>query len=249
MPDTQQSPYDTIGRSDAWLQAVDLCRYYRRGPQEVRAVDEVNLAINRGEFVGIVGASGSGKSTILNLLAGLDTPSSGRIDVDCVALGSLNRKELAAYRAQKVGMVFQSFNLIPHRTALGNVELALYFDDTPRRQRQRKAAEMLERLALGDRMDHRPADLSGGEQQRVAMARALVKSPQLLFADEPTGNLDQDNTQQIASLLTDLNKQGLTVVLVTHDLDMAGKYAHRCVKMRYGRMVDETSVSPEVDQP
>lgn len=241
MPDTQQSPSDAIGRSHAWLQAVELCRYYRRGPQEVRAVDEVNLSIDRGEFVGIVGASGSGKSTILNLLAGLDTPSSGRIEVDGVTLGSLNRKELAAYRAQKVGMVFQSFNLIPHRTALGNVELALYFDDTPRSRRQHKAAEMLERLGLGDRMDHRPADLSGGEQQRVAMARALVKSPQLLFADEPTGNLDQDNTQQIASLLTDLNKQGLTVVLVTHDLDMAARYAHRTVKMHYGRIVDESS--------
>jgi len=238
-------PAESEGRVDAWICTLDLCRYYRRGSCEVKAVDEVSLSVHRGEFVGIVGASGSGKSTVLNLLAGLDTPTSGRIEIDGVVLGSLSRRELAVYRAQKVGMVFQSFNLISHRTALANVELALYFDDTPRRDRRQRAVTMLERLGLADRLDHRPADLSGGEQQRVAMARALVKQPRLLFADEPTGNLDQDNSRQIALLLDEPNKQGLTVLLVTHDLDLARTHAHRCIKMHYGRIVDEPAVRSE----
>jgi ABC-type lipoprotein export system ATPase subunit len=220
-----------------WMQTFDLCRYYRRGPQEVRAVDGVTLGVNQGEFLGIVGSSGSGKSTILNLLAGLDTPTSGRIEVEGVALDSLTRHELAAYRARRVGMVFQSFNLIAHYSALKNVEMALYFNGTPRRERDRRAAEMLERLGLGDRLDHRPADLSGGEQQRVAIARALVKRPEVLFADEPTGNLDQDNTNQIAALLAELNREHLTVILVTHDIELARQSARRIVRMHYGRVV------------
>jgi putative ABC transport system ATP-binding protein len=244
MPELSHSSGQAEGHHETWLRTFDLCRYYRRGLHEVKAVDGVHLTVGRGEFVGIVGASGSGKSTILNLLAGLDTPTSGRIEVDGVVLGNLTRRELAAYRAQKVGMVFQSFNLISHRSALANVELALYFDDTPRRERRQRAAAMLERLGLSDRLDHRPADLSGGEQQRVAMARALVKQPQLLFADEPTGNLDQDNSQQIATLLTELNTQGLTVLLVTHDLELARRRVHRCFSMNYGRIVDETKARP-----
>jgi len=226
-----------------WMQTIDLCRYYRRGPQEVRAVDGVSFSIQRGEFLGIVGSSGSGKSTILNLLAGLDTPTSGRIEVEGVTLQSLTRRELAAYRARRVGMVFQSFNLIAHHTALKNVEMALYFDDTPKRERHTRAAEMLERLGLGDRLDHRPADLSGGEQQRVAIARALVKRPEVLFADEPTGNLDQKNTDQMAALLAELNREQLTVVLVTHDLDLAQRSAQRIVHMHYGRLVENSGAA------
>ncbi len=221
-----------------WLKTVELCRYYRRGPHEVRAVDSVDLSVNRGEFLGIVGASGSGKSTILSLMAGLDTPTSGRIEVEGTALGSLSRRELAAYRAKRVGMVFQSFNLISHQTALRNVELALYFNNTPAPQRQELAREILEKLGLADRMEHRPADMSGGEQQRVAMARALVKNPQVLFADEPTGNLDQTNSHQIGDLLAKLNDQGLTVIIATHDLNMARRYVHRTVRMDYGKLVD-----------
>lgn len=228
-----------------FIRTVDLCRYYRPGPHEVRAVDNVNLSIRRGEFLSIVGASGSGKSTVLNLMAGLDTPTSGAVVVNNATLESLNRHELAAYRARSVGMVFQTFNLIGHRTALGNVELALYFDHTPRGDRARKATEMLERLGLGDRLDHRPADLSGGEQQRVAIARALVKKPQLLFADEPTGNLDFDNSRDIVSLLTELNRDGLTVVMVTHDLDLAQKHADRIIRMQYGRIVPTSSETGE----
>ena len=160
-----------------YITIEDLYRIYRRGPSEVRAVDGVSLTIARGEFLGVVGASGSGKSTLLNLLAGLDTPTSGRITVDSMPLSELSRRQRAAYRARQVGMIFQSFNLIAHHTALDNVALALCFDDTPRSDRRRRAGEMLERLGMGDRIDHRPADLSGGEQQRVAIARALVKKP------------------------------------------------------------------------
>ncbi len=220
-----------------WLITTDLCRYYRRGPQQVRAVDMVSLEVVRGEFLAIVGASGSGKSTMLNLMAGLDTPTSGQIEVNGSVLGELSRRELSTYRAKQVGMVFQSFNLVAHHTALKNVEMALFFNDTPARERRLLAAQILERLGLADRMDHRPADLSGGEQQRVAMARALVKKPDMLFADEPTGNLDQDNTDQIGRLLTELNGQGLTVIMATHDLGLARRYAHRTVRMDYGKLV------------
>jgi len=235
-----------------WLQTFELCRYYRRGPQEVRAVDRVNLHVAQSEFLAIVGSSGSGKSTILNLMAGLDQPTSGSIEIDGVALGSLTRRELAAYRAHRVGMVFQSFNLIAHQTALENVATALYFNGTPRRERHVMAGNMLSRLGLSDRLDHRPADLSGGEQQRVAMARALVKKPQVLFADEPTGNLDHENSDQIADLLTGLNSDGLTVVMVTHDRNLARSCAHRIVRMDYGRLADDgASPRPEgsTDEP
>lgn len=226
------------------MQAVQLCRHYRRGPQTVRAVDEVSFGFQRGEFLAIVGASGSGKSTVLNLLAGLDTPTSGRIEVDGVVLGSLSRRALAAYRAHRVGMVFQSFNLITHYSALENVETALFFNGVTRPQRRRRALEILERLGLADRVHHRPGDLSGGEQQRVAMARALVKKPDILFADEPTGNLDHDNTGQMAELLTALNRDGLTIVMVTHNLDMARRCAHRIIGMQYGRLVEPGGQKP-----
>jgi putative ABC transport system ATP-binding protein len=219
------------------MRTVGLCRYFQRGPQVVRAVDGVDLSIHRGEFLTIVGASGSGKSTILTLLAGLDTPTAGHIEVGGTRLDSLTRRELARYRARSVGMVFQSFNLIHHRTAQQNVALALQFNDTPVKDRSGRATEMLERLGLADRLDHRPADLSGGEQQRVAMARALVKNPEILFADEPTGNLDHANAEQIAQLLTDLNRHGLTIVMATHNLEMAERYGHRQVRMDYGRLI------------
>ncbi len=227
-----------------WIQAVRLSRHYQRGPQVVRAVEDVSFSFQRGDFLAVVGASGSGKSTVLNLLAGLDTPTSGHIEVEGIRLGGLTRRELAGYRAHRVGMVFQSFNLIAHYSALENVETALYFNDTPRRERRRRATGILERLGLGDRMLHRPGDLSGGEQQRVAMARALVKKPDILFADEPTGNLDHDNTGQIAELLTTLNHDGLTIVMVTHNLDMARRCAHRIIGMQYGRLVGPDAQRP-----
>lgn len=222
--------------SDSWLHVVDLCRFYKRGPQTVHALAGVTLDVVRGEFLGIVGASGSGKSTLLNLLAGLDTPTSGFVQIGDRRLSVMSRKELSRYRAHQVGMIFQSFNLIAHYTALQNVETALVFNDVPPKERRASALGILGQLGLADRVSHRPADLSGGEQQRVAVARAIVKKPSILFADEPTGNLDYENSIQIAELLRELNRGGLTVVMVTHNLEMAREYSHRIVRMQYGKI-------------
>lgn len=229
--------------SDIWLTTHSLCRYYRRGPHEIRALDNVDLQISRGEFLGVVGSSGSGKSTLLNLLAGLDTPTSGKILVGEIELDSLNRRGMAAYRARQIGMIFQTFNLLSHHTALRNVEVALYFNGTPRNERESRAREILNRLGMGDRLEHRPSDLSGGEQQRVAIARALVKRPEVIFADEPTGNLDQENSRQIATILRELNSEGQTIVMVTHDLQLAQNVCHRIIRMNYGRIVEESGGS------
>ena len=221
------------------IATTDLCRHFRRGQHEVRAVDRITLDVAPGEFIALVGASGSGKSTLLALLAGLDSPTSGRVEFDGQSLGDMDRRQLAAYRAHQVGMVFQSFNLIPHLTAQQNVELALFFDDTPPEERRNRAAEALSKLNLSDRLDHRPADLSGGEQQRVALARALVKKPSVLFADEPTGNLDAGHSRQISDILTQLNSQGMTIIMVTHDMALAARSARRIVKLVYGRVESE----------
>lgn len=221
------------------IRVTELSRIYSRGTHEVRAVDAVSIDIAPGEFVGIVGSSGSGKSTLLNLLAGLDTPTAGSIEIDGVSLRTKSRRELSAYRARRIGIVFQSFNLITHYTALQNVAVALLFNHTPPHERQKRATAVLERLGLADRMSHRPADLSGGEQQRVALARAIVKKPEILFADEPTGNLDEINSRQIVELLAELNRNGLTVVMVTHNLELARQYSHRIIKMHYGKVVDD----------
>lgn len=226
---------------NTYLSTSDLCRYYKRGKHEVRALDKVTMALQRGEFLALVGSSGSGKSTLLNLLAGLDAPTSGSVEFGGASLTAMSRKQLSAYRAHKIGMIFQSFNLISHYTALQNVETALYFNGTSPKERERLARESLEQLGLADRLTHRPADLSGGEQQRVAVARAIVKKPEIIFADEPTGNLDYENAQQIATLLTSLNKSGLTIVIVTHNLEMAQQYTHRTIRMHYGHIAEHIS--------
>jgi putative ABC transport system ATP-binding protein len=222
------------------IRACDVQRIYHLGGQEIRAVDGVELEVREGEYLRIIGASGSGKSTLLNLLAGLDRATSGRIETPVGELSSLSRRDLAFWRSRHVGMVFQSFNLIAHLTALQNVELALLFGGAGREERRRRAAAQLERLGLADRIHHRPADLSGGEQQRVALARAMVKSPRLLLADEPTGNLDQENAGQTARTFSELNRAGITVVLVTHDPTLAAEEADRTVRMNYGKVIAET---------
>jgi len=221
------------------IRTKGLSKTYQRGKQELHALDHVSMEIGRGESVGIIGSSGSGKSTLLNLLAGLDTPTAGSVEVDGRNLTQMSRQELARYRALKVGMVFQSFNLVSHLTALQNVELGLLFIDLPRSERRRTATAMLERLGLFDRLDHRPSDLSGGEQQRVALARALVTKPEILFADEPTGNLDEQNTRDIGQFLSELNEAGLTVVLVTHDTAFAKEITGRTIRLHYGQIVGE----------
>ena len=232
--------------SNSYIQAEGLSRYYRRGSHEVRALDRVSMSVAKGEYLSVVGSSGSGKTTLLNLLAGLDTPTSGTVDFNGAPLSSFTRRKLAAYRAQNVVMIFQSFNLISHYTALQNVETALYFNDTSPPERHRLATAALEQLGLGDRLTHCPADLSGGEQQRVAVARAIVKKPEILFADEPTGNLDYENASQIASLLRHLNGNGLTIVLVTHNLELAQQQSHRTIRMQYGHIIADDDASASV---
>ncbi len=223
------------------LRIRDLRRVYRIGGQEVRALDGVSLEIREGEYLRIVGASGSGKSTLLNLLGGIDRPTSGGIITPIGDLTLLGRHERSRWRALHVGMVFQTFNLIPHRTALQNVELGLLFAGFERAERLRRARETLTGLGLGDRLDHRPSALSGGEQQRVALARALVKRPRILLADELTGNLDEENSASIARTFADLNRQGMTIVLVTHDHALAAADADRSARMSYGRIVWESA--------
>jgi putative ABC transport system ATP-binding protein len=230
--------------AETYIRTVDLCRYYQRGQSTVQALDHVSIGVLRGEFLGVVGSSGSGKTTLLNLLAGLDTPTSGMVDLASVPLSSMTRRQRSAYRATTIGMIFQSFNLISHYTAVQNVETALYFSDKTPSERKRLAENVLERLGLADRMMHRPADLSGGEQQRVAVARAIVKTPSILFADEPTGNLDFQNSADIATLLKELNRQGLTIVMVTHNLDMARQITDRTIKMQYGHVMEGGSALP-----
>jgi putative ABC transport system ATP-binding protein len=221
------------------LRAIGLTRVFLRGSEQVRALDGVNLEIGKGEFLRILGASGSGKSTLLNLLAGLDRPTSGTIETPAGVLSEMSSRQLAGYRAGMVGMVFQTFNLIAHRSALQNVEVGMLFLGLPKAERLRRAAETLEQLGLGDRLHHRPAALSGGEAQRVALARALAKQPRLLLADEPTGNLDRSTSATLARILGEFNRRGLTIVLVTHDVQLAAETANRTLEMSYGRIVEE----------
>jgi predicted ABC-type transport system involved in lysophospholipase L1 biosynthesis ATPase subunit len=229
----------------AWLRVYELGRTYRLGRKLIHALDGVSFMLERGECVAVVGASGSGKSTLLNLLGGLDTPSSGEIVCGDLRLHALDGRALARYRARAVGFVFQAFNLLPQHSALRNVELALLFAGLPARERRRRAGDVLERLGLGDRLDHRPADLSGGEQQRVALARALAKDPELLLADEPTGNLDEGSAHRVAELLRDQSDLGIAVVAVTHDSVLADRVANRKLRLHYGRLVETAASAPE----
>jgi putative ABC transport system ATP-binding protein len=207
------------------------------GSATIRAVDGVSLNIESGEFVALLGASGSGKSSLLNLIAGLDSPTSGQVISGGHDLAQLSRAELARYRRQVVGMVFQSFNLIPSMTVLENVELPLRFAEVERSKRADMAANALTRVGLSGRLTHRPIELSGGEQQRVAIARALVNSPSILLADEPTGNLDSRTGTEVMELIRQLNSSsGMTVVLVTHEQVIAEKYAARMISLADGKV-------------
>ncbi|MCR4437880.1 MAG: ABC transporter ATP-binding protein [bacterium] len=217
-----------------------VCRFYRMGQAVVKAVDCVSMEVRRGEFVAVVGSSGSGKTTLLNLIAGLDRPTSGQIIVGGRDLALLPERALAEHRKRVVGMVFQAFNLIPAFTAEENVALPLIFAGAPPLPRRQRARELLGALGLGERLHHRPGELSGGELQRTAMARALANGPELLLADEPTGNLDSSTAAEIINLLADLHRsEGKTVILVTHDEPMARRVAQRIVRLSYGRIVGE----------
>ena len=209
---------------------------YTMGDNVVHALRGVDLSAERGEMIAIMGASGSGKSTLMNMLGCLDTPTSGSYWLDGIRVDGLNRNQLADLRNEKLGFVFQGFNLLARTSALDNVELPLLYDRAGRWKNTKElAAEALRRVGLGDRLDHQPSELSGGQQQRVAIARALVTEPTLLLADEPTGNLDSHMTVEIMSLFQELNEQGITIVLVTHEPDVA-QYCKRVVEVRDGRI-------------
>ena len=222
------------------IQAKAVSREYRLGETVIRAINEVSLAIRRGEFLALLGSSGSGKSTLLSLLAGLDRPTSGAIRVQDRNLSELDAEELARYRRETVGMVFQSFNLLPRMTLEENVELPLRLGEVDRNDREPRVSEALERVGLGPRRQHRPSELSGGEQQRGALARALVNRPTILFADEPTGNLDSVNGEQILLLMREFqNSLGMTIIMVTHERPLAEKFANRIAVLSDGRLVSE----------
>lgn len=205
------------------------------GPPEVQALKGINFAVDQGEYVSIVGPSGSGKSTMLNLLGLLDRPSVGEYRLAGGSTGDLNDDERAAVRGRFIGFVFQAFHLMPRRTVLDNVLMPMQYSGVPRRERETRAREALERVGLGHRLDFRPPSLSGGERQRVAVARAVVSEPKLLLADEPTGNLDQATTGDVMELFEELNRDGLTLIVITHDDHVAAR-AHRRVRIADGRL-------------
>ncbi len=222
------------------IRIENLCRHYRMGDALIRALDGVTLEVRSGEFVALLGSSGSGKSSVLNLIAGLDRPTSGSVVVQQRNLAQLSREELARYRLHTVGMVFQSFNLIPSMTVAENVELPMRFAEVEREKRDRLAGAAVARVGLQARLNHRPNELSGGEQQRVALARALINRPQFLLADEPTGNLDSRTGGEIMNMVREFNRQlGMTVVMVTHEAALAERYAERLIFLADGKVVDE----------
>ncbi len=221
---------------DFVVRAVGLSRHYKMGDTVVDALRDVDLSLARGEFVALVGPSGSGKSTLLNLIGGLDRPSSGEVWIDAVELSASDERTLTRHRREHVGFVFQTFNLLPRLTAEENVALPLMFAGVPEKERRQRARALLQRVGLGPRLDHRPSQLSGGEQQRVAIARAMVGEPALILADEPTGNLDTGTGAEIMGLLKELNEERrVTVLVVTHDPEVAA-YAGRIVTLRDGQV-------------
>ena len=221
------------------IEIRDMYKIYAQGDEPVHALDGVSLAVDEGEFVAIMGASGSGKSTLLNILGCLDTPTKGSYLLDGIEVARRSRTELAHIRNRKLGFVFQNFNLLPRTEAVEQVELPdLYMGRLTRRERRERAVELLTRVGLGGRITHTPAQMSGGQQQRVAIARALMNAPPVLFADEPTGNLDTKSSIEIMRLFTELSDEGITIVMVTHEDDIAA-YAKRHVVVRDGKIVKD----------
>ena len=241
------APSVSSGTSTLTIRSENVCRHYKMGETLIRAVDGISLEVRAGEFVALLGSSGSGKSSMLNLIAGLDRPTSGSVIVQDRDLAKMSREELAKYRLHVVGMVFQSFNLIASMTLLENVELPLRFAEIDRGTRESMAREALERVGLRARVDHRPSELSGGEQQRAALARALINRPKLLLADEPTGNLDSHTGTEIMNMVREFNRDlGMTVVMVTHERALAERYVERMVFLADGKLVDDRPNTPSV---
>ncbi len=223
-------------KSKEIIRLKNVSKHYYLG-ELIKAVDEINITINKGEFVAIVGPSGSGKSTMMNLIGALDLATKGEIYLDNVNIETLSESDLALLRSKKIGFIFQTFNLIPTLTALENVMLPMIFRGISLNYRKEKARELLEKIGLGERLDHLPNELSGGERQRVAIARALVNNPEVILADEPTGNLDTKRGKEIIEMFKNLSKENKTIILVTHDQELA-KYANKIYKLKDGRIIN-----------
>ena len=217
------------------IKVMDLCKIYNPGENEVRALDHVNLEIDRGEFVAIIGQSGSGKSTFMNMLGCLDIPTSGKYYLNGTDVSTMSDNELSLVRNKEIGFIFQGFNLIPNLTAVENVELPLIYRGIDKKERRRLATEALEMVGLSHRMHHKPSEMSGGQQQRVAIARAIAAKPPVILADEPTGNLDSASSKEILNILKNLHKDGRTVILITHDDGIAAR-AKRVVRIMDGKI-------------
>ena len=222
----------------------DITKTYHMGDTAVHALNHVTLGIDSGEFVAIIGSSGSGKSTLMNIIGCLDRPTSGSYQLEGKEVATLDESALAAVRNAKLGFVFQNFNLLPRMSALQNVALPLVYANMPKKERLERAAQHLEKVGLGDRMHHRPNELSGGQRQRVAIARALVNDPPILIADEPTGNLDTKSSLEIMDIFTALHRHGRTLIMVTHEPDIAA-YALRTIQMRDGQIVQDSQREEE----
>lgn len=220
------------------IKLTDICKIYNPGENEVRALDNVSLTINKKEFVAIIGQSGSGKSTLMNMLGCLDVPTSGTYILNGQDVSKLSDDEQSDIRNKEIGFIFQGFNLIPSLTALGNVELPLLYRGIGENERRKLAVNALEIVGLGNRMEHRPSEMSGGQQQRVAIARAIAQAPPIILADEPTGNLDSSSTKEIMGILRKLHEEGRTVILITHDNDIA-ESAKRIIRVIDGKIVED----------
>ncbi len=219
------------------IQTQGLTKIYSSGKIKVTAIKKVNLVVEKGAFVGVAGSSGSGKSTLMNLLGGLDSPTSGTIAFEGALISQMDKDELARYRRLDVGMIFQSFNLIPSFSAVENVSLPLLFSGVDKKERRARASDLLDSVGLSPREAHRPSELSGGEQQRVAIARALVNSPKILIADEPTGNLDSRTSSEIVGLIADINReQGLTVIMVSHEESLLREHSDTVIRLFDGEV-------------
>jgi putative ABC transport system ATP-binding protein len=230
------------------IELRSVSKTYGRDDVVVRAVDRVDLVVERGDYVAVMGASGSGKSTLMNILGCLDTPTSGRYSLDGVDTRRLDERRQSMIRNRKIGFIFQSFNLIPRTSAVSNVELPLAYAGVRGGERRRRAVRALERVGLAERIHHKPSELSGGQQQRVAIARAIATDPVLLLADEPTGALDSHSTTEVLALFDELNAAGRTVVVITHEDDVA-EHAKRVLRMRDGRIVSDQRAAPVAGPP
>lgn len=234
----------------ALVEIRDVCKIYNPGENEVRALDHVSVTIDEGEFVAIIGQSGSGKSTLMNILGCLDVPTGGNYLLHGQDVSRLNDDELSDIRNREIGFIFQGFNLIPNLTALENVELPLIYRGVGKSKRRELSSVALEKVGLEHRMDHKPAEMSGGQQQRVAIARAIAQAPPIILADEPTGNLDSHSTKEILGILKELHREGRTVILITHDNEIAAQAA-RVIKIRDGKIASDMSgdqVSQEIEE-